>query len=77
MVALSLETARAAHYARAVVLAGTGIHARGAWNRRILHIKFEIAGNEEIQPSIAIVVAKRCSGGPSTERNASILRYIA
>src|SRR6476659_1569585 len=51
--------------------------SRVTWTwRQLLEINFHVAGNEEIQTPVAIVVSPGCSGAPSFSRYTKLLCYI-
>lgn len=76
MVEFPADSLRAAHHGHAAELAGSVVNGFGSRHWKLLDIVFEITCDEEIQPTIAVVVAKGRAGGPCAEGYASFLRYV-
>src|SRR5712691_11620176 len=77
MVALSRYAARSAHQEiHAAELARTCRKSSQTGDGRMVRVKLHVAGNEQIQQAIVIVVTPRRAGGPSTQRDAGFLCHI-
>ncbi len=64
MVEFSTDSLRTAHHGYAAKLARTVVHGLGTRHWRMLDVVLEIARDEEIHPSIAVVVAKSRASRP-------------
>src|SRR5579872_6134490 len=74
MVALTGQSSRATHHFDATKLA-KGI-ADASFSRGMIGIELHVAGDEQIQPSIMIVVAPSRSRGPSAQSYSGFLRNV-
>ena len=71
MVGLALEAARAAVDAFAAELA-EGEAGRG----EMVHVPVDVAGDEEVEFAIAVVIAEGCAGGPVAELDAGLFGNV-
>src|SRR5262245_33026152 len=76
MIALARQTARAAHDADSAKLAEARRQAAFAGNGRIVRIELHVAGNEKIEPPVAIVVAPGRAGGPAAQRDSGLFGNV-
>ena len=80
-VALAGEPARSAHDRRAAKLTEVLTHTRRLARfrgtaRQIVEIYFNIAGNEKIQPAIAVIITPGGASAPTLARHAQSLRHV-
>src|ERR1700712_3147062 len=73
MVPLALQTAWSAHYRRPAVHTRGISDSLGSSSRRIVDIKTQITGDEEVQPSITVIVSESRTSGPCPECHAGLL----
>src|SRR5271166_6224258 len=76
VIRLALEAARPAHYVFAAKLAETISNALVAGGRGIGQVIVNVAGNKKVKAAIAVIVSPCGAGGPVTESDSGLFRYI-
>src|SRR5579862_2567165 len=69
MIGLTDESERPAKNRNATELARIRRNGADTVHRRMIGIEFDVAGNEEIQQAVAVVITPRGAGGPAAERD--------
>src|SRR5215471_7466109 len=77
MVALAWQSARSAHHRKAVKLAEGKRHAAIVRLRLMIQVVMHVSGNEQVKPSIAVIVAPSRAVRPVAERHTSFLGHVS
>src|SRR5579883_2994898 len=76
MIALALKAARAAHGGNAAKLATGKRYGLRSRDRRVADVVVNIAGDEEVEAAIAVIVTKSCAGRPVTQSDSGLLGNV-
>src|SRR5579883_1349628 len=77
MVWLSFKASRSAHHRHTPILAISKADHGRTWDRWMLDVVMNISRHKEVQPSIAVIIAKTCSCGPVTECDACLFGNVS